>query len=336
MFLYRAAADSFSNLTGQLSGIDADNGETATLTYAVLNSDHHTATTVAGLYGSLTVNSDGSYSYVPNATAINALAEGTYEDIFTVQTTDVHGATDTATLTVDVTGADDGTSPVINTESFQVEHIRENGNKIITDLAVDDPDAGDTFTVTLSTGNPDVSLATVYPTAGTREQINDGLASGGGIVYEPTGKDPEAELPATDRITLTVADSAGRSDTVNFIFVEGAESQGMTLQGTGGKDVIFATDSSDTLIGGGAKDQFVFAPAAPEGTILHTVNDFETGLDKIDLRQFTSIDSVSDLSAAQQEGGTLLTLDNHETILLKGVVAAQLQASDFIFGTHVA
>ena len=44
------------------------------------------------IYGTLTVNADGSYSYVPNAAAINALPEGSYADKFTVQTTDVHGA----------------------------------------------------------------------------------------------------------------------------------------------------------------------------------------------------------------------------------------------------
>ncbi|MDF0582650.1 VCBS domain-containing protein [Bradyrhizobium yuanmingense] len=331
--------DTFSNLTGQLAGTDADSGETATLAYAVLNSDHQAATTVAGLYGSLTVNSNGSYSYVPNDAAINALADGSYVDTFTLQTTDIHGATNTATLKVNVTGADDGAGPVINTESFQVEHIIENSNEIITDLMITDTDPGaatDTFTVTLSTANPDVSLASVYPTTGTLEQINTALAQGAGIVYEPTGADPEAELPATDQITLTIADSAGRSDTVNFIFVEGAESQGMTLQGTAGKDVIFATESSDTLIGGSAKDQFVFAPASSQDSVQHTVNDFEYGLDKIDLRQFSGIGSLNDLApTAAQDGGTLLTLDSHETILLKGVAVANLQSSDFIFGTHV-
>ncbi|WP_236840802.1 VCBS domain-containing protein [Bradyrhizobium sp. CCGE-LA001] len=335
-----AAADTFSDITGQLSGTDVDSGETATLTYAVLNADHHAATTVAGLYGTLTVNSDGSYSYVPNDAAINALAAGSYVDTFTVLTTDIHGATDTATLTVDVTGADDAGGPVINTESFQVEHIIENSNEIITDLEITDTDPGaatDTFTVTLSTAHPDVSLASVYPTTGTLAQINTGLAEGAGIVYDPIGADPEAELPGIEQITLTVADSAGRSDTVNFIFVEGAESQGMTLQGTAGKDVIFATESSDTLIGGGGKDQFVFAPASSQDTVQHTVDDFEFGLDKIDLRHFSGISSLSDLTpTTAQDGGTLLTLDSHETILLKGVALANLQSSDFIFGTHGA
>ena len=332
-----AAQDSFPDLTGALAGHDVDSGETATLTYAVLDEDHHAATTVAGLYGSLTVNPDGSYSYVANAAAINALPQGSYVDEFTVQTTDVHGATGTAKLTVDVTGVDEGSAPVIDTTRFQVEHIRENSNDIITGLQVFDADSStDTFTVTLSTAHPDVSTASIYPTTGTLDQINAGLAEGAGIAYDPTGAAPGAELPATDRITLTVTDAAGHYDTVNFIFAEGAGGQGITLQGTGGKDIIFASGSSDTLFGGGAKDQFVFAPSSSPDDVQHIVEDFEFGLDKIDLRQFSEIGSLSDLVLTEQSGGTLLTLDSQETVLLKNVAIANLQSSDFIFGTHNA
>jgi VCBS repeat-containing protein len=69
-------------------------------------------TAVAGLYGSLTVNADGTYTYAPNAAAINALHDGSYTDTFTVQTTDVHGAISSAVLTVDVKGANDTPSIV--------------------------------------------------------------------------------------------------------------------------------------------------------------------------------------------------------------------------------
>lgn len=226
--------------------------------------------------------------------------------------------------------------PVINTESFHVEHIRENSNDIITDLVVTDTDSGaatDIFTVTVSTSHPDTSSVSAYPTTGSLEQINTGLAEGAGITYDPTGASTEQypQPPATDKITVTVADSTGHSDTVNFIFVEGANSQGIRLEGTDGKDVIFATESSDTLIGGGAKDQFVFAPTSSQSTVQHCVDDFEVGLDKIDLRQFGSISSLDDVNIAPQSGGAQITLDNHETILLKNVIAANLKASDFIF-----
>lgn len=290
------------------------------------------------------VPADG-FSGEPGALGVHAL-DDTYTGAITTA-----GSTATIDLTATGTGGTTsishdittiGTSvtpaigPVINTESFHVEHIRENSNDIITDLVVTDTDSGaatDIFTVTVSTSHPDTSSVSVYPTTGSLEQINTGLAEGAGITYDPTGASTEQypQPPATDKITVTVADSTGHSDTVNFIFVESANSQGIRLEGTGGKDVIFATESSDTLIGGGAKDQFVFAPTSSQSTVQHSVDDFEVGLDKIDLRQFGNISSLDDVNIAPQSGDALITLDSHETILLKNVIAANLKASDFIF-----
>lgn len=290
------------------------------------------------------VPADG-FSGEPGALGVHAL-DDTYTGAITTA-----GSTATIDLTATGTGGTTsishdittiGTSvtpaigPVINTESFHVEHIRENSNDIITDLVVTDTDSGaatDIFTVTVSTSHPDTSSVSVYPTTGSLEQINTGLAEGAGITYDPTGASTEQypQPPATDKITVTVADSTGHSDTVNFIFVESANSQGIRLEGTDGKDVIFATESSDTLIGGGAKDQFVFAPTSSQSTVQHSVDDFEVGLDKIDLRQFGNISSLDDVNIAPQSGDALITLDNHETILLKNVIAANLKASDFIF-----
>ncbi|MHC4040097.1 VCBS domain-containing protein [Bradyrhizobium sp. 23AC] len=345
-----AAADTFCDLTGMLAGNDVDTGETATLTYAVINADHHAATTAGGLYGTLTVNPDGSYSYVPNAAAINALADGSYADIFTVQTTDVHGATGTATLTVDVTGANEAAGPVIDTTRFSVWHDNEGNTDFITGLAVADTDPGaatDDFKITAVTAHDPDSTVSPAAASGSLDDINLLLADG--ITYDP-GDTP----PAIEQITLTVTDkTTGLSDTVNFIFNEADDTgQSVILEGTSGKDVIFATDTNDTLTGGGAKDQFVFAPGLmydgngqPVTDFSHTITDFTVGLDKIDLRQFSDVSSTSNLAIAQQlNGDTLITwnqeitqqsgpIQEHESLLLKNVVAANLRASDFIFHT---
>ncbi|PPQ15573.1 hypothetical protein CV770_30870 [Bradyrhizobium sp. AC87j1] len=245
--------------------------------------------------------------------------------------------------------------PVINTERFYVEHINENNSDIIHDLVVDDADAGaatDDFTVTLSTAHPTLSSVHFYPVTGSLDSINTGLETG--VVYNPTGvpSDPPASPPDQDKITLTVTDNTtGQSDTVNFIFNEaGDNGQSALLEGTSGKDVIFATDTNDTLTGGGAKDQFVFAPGLmydgngqPVTDFSHTITDFTVGLDKIDLRQFSDVSSTSNLAIAQQQNGdTLITwnqeitqqsgpIQEHESLLLKNVVAANLKAGDFIF-----
>src|SRR5207253_1251686 len=106
---------------------------------------------------------------------------------------------------------------------------------------------------------------------------------------------------------------------------------GITLQGTSGKDVIFGTDSNDTLTGGGGHDQFVFSDTS-SGSVQHTITDFETAMDRLDIRQFSAIHAVTDFTSVQQHGSdTLITLDRNDTILLQNVLAANIHASNFIF-----
>ncbi|MCP3392950.1 VCBS domain-containing protein [Bradyrhizobium sp. CCGB12] len=248
--------------------------------------------------------------------------------------------------------------PVIDTEHFQIEHVRENSTDIIYDLVVTDTDAGaatDDFTVTVSTAHPNLSRVDFHPASGSLDAINTGFETG--ITYNPTGAstDQYPTPPEADQITLTVTDkTTGLFDTVHFIFNEtGDTSQGIILEGTAGKDVIFAADTNDTLTGGGAKDQFVFAPGAigydDAGHLVtdfsHTITDFTVGLDKIDLRQFSDVNSIDSLHIVQQQGSgdTLVTWQQQvmqpegapvtetESLLLRNVIAANLKASDFIF-----
>ena len=242
------------------------------------------------------------------------------------------------------------TGPVIDTESFHVEYVRENGSFIVTDLKVIDTDPGaatDDFTVAASTAHPSESSVNLYPASGSLDDINMALENG--AIYYP-GDEP----PAIERVALTVTDeTTGLSDTVHFIFSEAFDTnQGIPLEGTSGKDVIIAADTNDTLTGGAGKDQFVFAPGwtgydneHPVTEFTHTITDFTTGLDKIDLRLFSDVGSMDNLSIVQQPGSgdTLVTwqqqvtqwegppVTEHESLLLKNVIAEHLKASDFIF-----
>ena len=87
-------------------------------------------------------------------------------------------------------------------------------------------------------------------------------------------------------VTLTVSDGLGHSDTVHFVFNEAGQGP-VTLTGTSGKDVIFATGSDDTLTGGASADQFVFAPG--QNPSADTITDFTPGQDRIDLRLFSEV-----------------------------------------------
>ncbi len=119
--------DTFTNTTGTLSASDRDTG--ATLTYGI-SSGTNGSTTInsvtydvskTGTYGTLYVkSSDGSYVYVPNASAINALTSNT-TDTFTVSSSD-GSASDTQTFTVNITGVNDtptanGTRITINEDT---------------------------------------------------------------------------------------------------------------------------------------------------------------------------------------------------------------------------
>ena len=294
------------------------------------------------------VPADG-YTGTPDPLGVHAL-DNTYTgaittsgspatiDITKMSTDGTAPVSDTAaTISTSVTAPAGG--PVIDTSHLVVSHDRELNTDTIAHLSVVDTDSSastDSFTVTAVTAHTPDSGVDLSPSSGSLDDIN--TAFGDGITYNP-GETP----PDTDQITLTVTDkTTGLHDTVNFIFNEAGDT-GITLQGTNGKDVIFATDTGDTLTGGGGKDQFVFAPGSATDA-QHTITDFAAGLDKIDLRQFSDVSCINNLTIAQQPGSddTLVTwhqqvtqgegsITEQESLLLKSVVAANLKASDFIF-----
>ncbi|BAK74308.1 DUF4347 domain-containing protein [Arcobacter sp. L] len=108
-----SATDTFTNTTGTLSASDRDTG--TTLTYGISTGTTSGTDVIGGItydvskvgtYGTLYVKStDGSYVYVPNANAINALTSNA-TDSFTVSSSD-GSLNDTQTLTINITGAND-------------------------------------------------------------------------------------------------------------------------------------------------------------------------------------------------------------------------------------
>ena len=230
---------------------------------------------------------------------------------------DANASSAATTTTINVDDA-----PVIHFDNLSLTD-NQNGTETISGLTVTDADAAadEDFTLTAATAGSGSSTVTPPSNVGHLADINATLASG--LTYDP-GETP----PATDEITVTVADGHGATDKVNLIFnVQQNPTQPVTLTGTSDKDVFFGTGYHDT---------FVFAPNSNHDTIMN----FTPGQDHIDLSAVVSgVVSTSDANTWFSEhvavsptnsADTLITIDSADTITLHGVAKANLSQSDFI------
>ncbi|MXN67497.1 tandem-95 repeat protein [Stappia sp. GBMRC 2046] len=195
------------------------------------------AGTVTGTYGTLTLNADGSYSYVADQAAAQALAEGeTASDVFSYDISDGNGGTDTATLTVTVTGTSDGPVAVADTASALEDAGAVTGNVLANDTDVD----GDALQVSGGAG-------TVTGTYGTLTLNADGSYS---YVADQAAAQALAEgETASDVFSYEVADGNGGTDAATLT---------VTVTGTNDGPVAVA-DTAAALEDGGAVSGNVLA-----------------------------------------------------------------------------
>ena len=92
---------------------DVDAGDTKSVSAVSFGATIGTVgTPLAGNYGSLTLNADGSYAYAATSAASQALAAGqTATDVFAYTVRASAGASSTTTLTFTITGTND--APVV-------------------------------------------------------------------------------------------------------------------------------------------------------------------------------------------------------------------------------
>jgi VCBS repeat-containing protein len=286
----------------------------------------------AGVYGSVLLDPTTNkltYRLDNHDADTQALAEGQQvTDTFNIVVKDNHGATTTRQVSFHVTGTND--APVIGTENLSL--FESGGHVTLSGMHLSDADSNGTFNfaVTEQSGS-------VTPASGSGDLAAINAAFQNGITYTP---DPLSAMPnpvLTENVALTVTDSHGASDTVNFIFAV-AGTGPIVLAGTAGKDVILATYLADTMTGGAGADQFVFANNFGQ----HTITDFTRGQDRLDLHMpgapadAEGLSAWLDAHASQSGADTLIHLDapgseiQSNTILLQGVTKANLAASDFI------
>jgi VCBS repeat-containing protein len=237
---------------------DPDGSDTLTVT-------GYDAISVQG--AAVTVNADGSYSYDPTGVAaFQALAVGeSAADSFTYTIGDDNGGSDTATVSITVTGVNDGPTAVDDTDSTNADVV----------LTVPQPGGLGNDTVPDTT---DALTVTNYDVTGAQGAVV--VNADGSYSYDPTGVATFQALAAgetaTDSFTYTMSDGHGGSDTATVT---------ITVWGVNGSPT--AADDS------GATDEDTVLTVAASGVLGN-----DTDPDGSDILTVASSDAVSVQGAA--------------------------------------
>ncbi|NHI01222.1 Calcium-binding lectin RapA2 [Oceanimonas sp. MB9] len=218
---------------------DVDEGDSKTVTAIRTGAEGGSGTSgtvgsvLAGQYGSLTLNADGTYSYVVDESNadVQALRQSgqTLTDTFTYTLSDTAGLTDSATLTITIDGRNDAPVAVDDSASAIEAGGTANGttgsgasgNVLSNDTDVDE---GDSKTVTaIRTGDESGS-----GTSGTVGQILAGqygsLTLNADGTYSYVVDESNADVQAlrqsgqtlTESFTYTLSDTAGLTDSATL------------------------------------------------------------------------------------------------------------------------
>ncbi|MFA9388597.1 MAG: Ig-like domain-containing protein [Prolixibacteraceae bacterium] len=190
--------------SGSLLANDSDpNGDN--LTVSKVNGVNTSIGVIAGTYGTLSWNVDGTYSYIPNSGLESLKATESVQEIFTYTVSDGLGGTGTATLSITINGknalpvlANDSNS---TTETIAVNESNGSGNILSNDTDLD----GDVLVVASINGvsNPATDVTGTY---GTLNWNADGT-----YIYTPNASmvSLAAGESAVETFTVTVSDGNG-------------------------------------------------------------------------------------------------------------------------------
>ncbi|HWW27896.1 MAG TPA: M10 family metallopeptidase C-terminal domain-containing protein [Caulobacter sp.] len=294
-------------LTGSVRANDGDIDNalaTLTVTNVAYNATHvdqavvSGGTVVNGAYGKLTINPNGSYSYVADHEGL--VVGQVVTDTFDYTIKDPSGASAAAQLTVTVTGSatgdananiliSDGSAHTLTgkggadtltggggADVFAYEAIGDSTVAAF-DTITDFTHGSDTLGLTpLMTGTTKLTLST----DGTDKILSIDLNGDG--VAEGQIKSLGQGLEVTDIVT----------GVANFGFIINGSSGGDTLTGGSGADTISGANGADSIRGGGGGDTLTggagvdtFLYGAGDSSVLQwdTITDFATGQDKLDI-----------------------------------------------------
>ena len=251
-----AHGDQASSAAPGVLANDADADSGATLAVAALLSATDGSVlavtaggaSMAGVYGTLSIQADGSYVYSADSSAARALAAGqTGSDVFTYVVRDDNNADASSTLTFIVTGIND--APTAGNDAYAVEQY--GSLSIDPGVLANDADAdrnpADTLTVVSINSSPGTVGSDVTGNYGTLRVDADGA-----LTYVPDSLSATllallALGPATDSFTYQISDGRGGVGSATISITILASNAAPVASSDSGPDYTLQQDGSLTV-----------------------------------------------------------------------------------------
>ena len=208
------------------------------------SSYNSSGTSVTGTYGTLTIGADGSYTYVADQAAADALDAGDSADDVFIYTLSDGTATTTANITISVLGINDDPAAVNDTDTVsEGATVTKTGSQ--DDVLADDTDADDSSSLTVTAIQPSggssssVTSSSTYDSNGTTVTGTYGtLTIGADGSYTYTANQDAADAlddseSATDVFTYTVSDGTSTDTATITITVNGSNDAPVARNDTG-------------------------------------------------------------------------------------------------------
>jgi VCBS repeat-containing protein len=269
------------------------------------------ASGLTGAHGTLTLNANGSYTYVVNEidSAVQALNLGqSITDTFNYTMSDGQ-LSDAGVLTITISGADDAPTDIDFTANQPPSGSTLPGaGATIATLTTDDVDnfsgftysfssgTGSGFALTASTGvltataalstNSTYSLKFVSTDTGGLQTPEQTLT----IITGTNGNSGEPLNGVTGDDVIYALSNGSNQNQHDVVFAGGGDD---TVFGQDGVDDIHGGAGNDVLYGGAGSDTFYFDSALNASTNVDTIRDFVSGADKISLLKAGVFSSLS-------------------------------------------
>ena len=241
--------------------------------------------TSTGNYGTLTVNTSGTWSWDANDSAVNALANGqTITDFFTVKVNDGRNLAN-QTFTVNITGTNDAPSVTSNSTASFAENTATSTTVYM--VTGSDPE---NQTLTYSLSGTDASLFNINSSTGTvtfktSPNYESPLDSDGNNVYDITvAATDTGSLSANKSVAITVTNVNDEAPTVaaplSFTVTEDVAGNilftGSPFSDVDSSSLTVTLSVSDGTITGNSGTGVTVGGSATSRTFSGTVNDLNT------------------------------------------------------------